>query len=93
MEFIRINRKALFKMIQSKWVFGESNAQEAFAIRQKIFIEEMGLSEEVHFDEYDKRALHLLVGEDDTWLATGKLYETEQKFYIGGIAVLPEIKR
>lgn len=79
-------------MIESKWIFGDSEFNEAYKIRKEVFIDELGLSEAIHFDEYDKRALHVLIGEDGKYLATGRLYEDNQKFYIGGIAVLPEIR-
>lgn len=47
----------------------------------------------MHFDEFDERSLHVLLSEDNTYLATGRLYENEGKFFIGGIAVLPETRR
>lgn len=79
-------------MIQSKWVFGKSEFESVYDIRKKVFIDELGLSENVQFDEFDERSLHVLLGEDDKFMATGRLYEDDGKFFIGGIAVLPEIR-
>jgi len=80
-------------MIENKWVFRKADFDDIYAIRKKVFIDELGLSEDVHFDEFDERSLHVLLSEDNTYLATGRLYEDEGKFYIGGIAVLPEARR
>ncbi|MBN2879474.1 MAG: GNAT family N-acetyltransferase [Clostridia bacterium] len=79
-------------MIYSKWLFGKSDFSEAYNIRKQVFVTGLGLSEEAQFDEYDARAFHLLIGEDDKFVATGRLYETGGSFYIGGIAVLPEVR-
>ena len=79
-------------MIQSKWIFRKADFDDIYKIRKKVFIEDLGLTEEIHFDEYDERALHVLLMEANACLATGRLYENEGKFYIGGIAVLPEAR-
>jgi len=80
-------------MIQSKWLFGKDEFDDVYKIRKQVFVDDLGLSENAQFDEYDKRALHVLLSEDDTSVATGRLYEDKGKFYIGGIAVLPEARR
>ena len=79
-------------MIESKWVFRKADFDDIYAIRKKVFIDDLGLTEDVHFDEFDQRSLHVLLSEGGTYLATGRLYENEGKFFIGGIAVLPEAR-
>lgn len=79
-------------MIQTKWVFGANESQDAYDIRRQVFIGELGHNEELHFDQHDRAALHVLVGEGDTWLATGRLYDADGQFNIGPIAVLPAIR-
>jgi len=80
-------------MIESKWIFRKADFDDIYAVRKKVFIEDLGLSEDVHFDEFDERSLHVLLSEDSSHLATGRLYEDGGKFYIGGIAVLPEARK
>ena len=80
-------------MIQSKWVFRKSDFTDIYKIRKNVFIDGLGLSEDIHFDEFDERALHVLLSEDDKYLATGRLYEDGGKFFIGGIAVLEEARK
>lgn len=79
-------------MIENKWVFRKAEFDDIYKIRKKVFIDELGLSEDVHFDAYDERSLHVLISEGGTYLATGRLYEDDGKFYIGGIAVLKEVR-
>lgn len=79
-------------MIQSKWSFGKSEFDGIRAVRDQVFIEELGLSENIQFDEYDRRALHILLSEDSSNVATGRLYEDNGKFYIGAIAVIKEAR-
>jgi len=79
-------------MVESKWSFGKSEFDDIRSIRNKVFIEELGLSENVHFDQYDSRALHILISEDGLKAASGRLYEDEGIFYIGAIAVIPEAR-
>ena len=79
-------------MIQSRWTFGKSEFDDIYDIRKKVFISELGLNKEVHFDSYDNRALHVIISEDEIKVAAGRLYEDEGEFYIGAIAVIPEAR-
>ncbi|MEX1375959.1 MAG: GNAT family N-acetyltransferase [Eubacteriales bacterium] len=79
-------------MIEGKWIFGKDNFDEIYNIRKKVFIDDLGLSENTHFDEYDSRAMHVLLLDDDKPVATGRVYEYNGTFTIGGIAVLPEAR-
>ena len=79
-------------MIEGKWLFGKDEFDDIYNIRKKVFIEDLGLSEDIHFDEYDNRAMHALLLDNDNPVATGKVYEDGGIFTIGGIAVLPEAR-
>ncbi len=65
---------------------------EARNIRQKVFIDEQGFKHE--FDHIDPIATHLVIFEDDTAVATARLFKgkTEKDFIIGRIAVLPDYR-
>jgi len=67
-------------------------------IREKVFIEEQGFSNE--FDEIDEQSIHLLLYIDKKPVATGRLYKkmtdgenTEVIYAIGRVAVLPEYRK
>lgn len=63
---------------------------EARDIRTRVFIEEQGFVEE--FDEIDHIALHAVLFDGDTAVATGRLFPTENSktsMHIGRVAVLP----
>lgn len=62
---------------------------EARDIRTRVFIEEQGFVNE--FDEIDRTALHLVLFDGDTAVATGRLFpaETPGAMHIGRVAVLP----
>ena len=54
----------------------ENLPQDAMCIREKVFMEEQGFCQE--FDEIDEIALHGLLYEDETAVATARLYFDEK---------------
>ena len=60
-------------------------------IRQKVFVEEQGFKHE--FDDIDSIAYHALILDDESVIATGRLYTDDNLLYhIGRIAVLPDYR-
>ena len=71
----------------------ENLPQDAMCIREKVFMEEQVFCQE--FDEIDEIALHGVLYEDETAVATARLYfdEKEHKcFVIGRLAVVREYR-
>ena len=63
--------------------------KQAYAIRQKVFIEEQGVPQEMELDEFDPIASHALAFQGDQCIGTGRLIETTQNAgQIGRMAVL-----
>ena len=61
------------------------------AVRTAVFVDEQGFQQE--FDDIDAHAFHLLVYDDDTAIAAGRLYtEDGMLYHIGRIAVLPDYR-
>ena len=61
---------------------------DCIEIRQKVFVEEQGFKNE--FDDIDSKAYHALISDDESVIATGRLYTNDNFIYhIGRIAVLP----
>lgn len=76
---------------------GLENLPLAGEIRRKVFIEEQGFSEELEFDETDAAAWHILLTDNGSPVATGRLYQKDNRrpklYTIGRLAVLPEYRK
>lgn len=92
-------------MIQGKLLSYGDDLSEAFAIRRKVFVEEMGIPEDKEFEEFEQEAIHVLVYEEDmpekqnggvsspkTIVATGRITYDGENCEIGHIAVLKEYR-
>ena len=67
--------------------------KQAYAIRQKVFIEEQGVPRELELDEYDPMAWHALAFSGDQCIGTGRLIELSQNAgQIGRMAVLTDFR-
>ncbi|AHF98553.1 acetyltransferase [Halostagnicola larsenii XH-48] len=40
--------------------------EDAFSVRQTVFVEEQGVDEDIEYDEYEDEAVHFVAYEDDT---------------------------
>ena len=68
-------------------------SKQAYAIRQKVFIEEQGVPQEMEVDEFDPIASHALAFQGDQCIGTGRLIETTQNAgQIGRMAVLADFR-
>ena len=67
--------------------------KQAYAIRQKVFIEEQGVPRELELDEYDPMAWHALAFRKGQCIGTGRLVEVAQNAgQIGRMAVLADFR-
>lgn len=66
--------------------------QEAIDIRTAVFINEQGFQDE--FDDIDKKAIHIVLFEDNKPIAICRVYYSEDKkcYVIGRIAVMKEYR-
>lgn len=68
-------------------------SKQAYAIRQKVFIEEQGVPRELELDESDPIAWHALAFCKDQCIGTGRLVEIAQNAgQIGRMAVLADFR-
>lgn len=66
---------------------------DAAHIREKVFIEEQQIPAELEFDEYDFIATHVVMYIEEIPIGTGRLLlKSDNKWYIGRIAVLKEYR-
>lgn len=78
-------------MIYGKWFPPGAEIPEAQAVRQAVFVEELGLSSDLAHDELDALShTAVLYNADKNPAATGRIYYFEDAFWIGSIAVLPD---
>ena len=76
-------------MITGKWLRGSEDLTPALKVRQDVFVTEQGFPAETERDEYDERAVHaLLFDEDGNPAATGRLFVDDDGYWrIGRMAV------
>ena len=75
-----------YQCIKAKWPEHETDIRN---IRQRVFIDEFGISPELEWDNQDQGAQYVLIYDDNKAIATGRLLMTGQ---IGRMAVLPDYR-
>ena len=81
-------------MITGKFIRGDQDLSEAKEIRMSVFVDEQGFPAESEMDEYDARAIHCLLYDDDHKpSATARLFIDDDGYWrIGRVAVLREMR-
>ena len=65
-------------MVTVKVVETEQEKKLAFAVREKVFVEEQGVPRHLELDEFDDNAIHFIVQSDDgNTIAAARLREIE----------------
>jgi|GEM_PF-1602388 len=77
-------------MIKYKEYFGPN--KDAFFVREKVFINECGVSRESEYDEYDRDSYQIVIYVDDMPVATGRMFLDNGVDHIGRICVLKEFR-
>lgn len=68
------------------------HADLAFAIRQKVFVEEQKVDGDEEYDEFESIATHYLVFVDDQPAATSRWRHTDKGIKLERFSVLPEFR-
>ena len=68
------------------------HADLAFAIRQKVFVEEQKVDGDEEYDEHESIATHYLVFVDDKPAATSRWRHTDKGIKLERFSVLPEFR-
>lgn len=77
-------------MIKAYFVLGVEDISVPLSIRTKVFVDEQGFSLASENDDFDSRALHVIISDDDVPCATGRLYFANGVWNIGRVCVLSE---
>ncbi len=72
--------------VNVKITYGIDRNPFAKEIRQRVFVNEQGFENE--FDEIDEKAWHIVVFLGEIPVATARLYQQNEDFHIGRVAVL-----
>jgi len=81
-------------MIRGKFLLtGDPQSAFVYGIRKEVFADELGYGAESIIDEHDKMSVYALVlDDDDTPSATGRLYIDGDRFRIGSVCVLKQAR-
>lgn len=77
-------------MVEGKFITGKKQFEAIYEIRKKVFCEEQNIPEELEFDLLDEEAIHVLIKEKETYVATARLIHVGGQYRIGRVAVLKE---
>ena len=87
-----INSDTVILVIEVKIIQGDAGLKDAFEIRRRVFIEEQNVPKELELDEMDRIASHFILYLDKTPIGTARLFEKDDIYYIGRMAVLKEYR-
>ena len=79
-------------MNKIKILHGDEDLNDAYKIRQLVFIEEQKVPSELEWDEMDKIATHFILYFNDIPIGTARTFVKDGIWYIGRMAVLKEYR-
>lgn len=71
---------------------GLEKIEDAYKVREKVFIKEQGVEEKIEKDDFDKEATHVIIYDKEIPIATARLIEKSGIYSIGRVAVLKEYR-
>lgn len=80
-------------MIAVKHIETNEELQQAFDIREKVYIEEQQIDRADEFDEFDATSEHFLATESGVPCGTGRYRQTSEGIKLERFAVLPEFRK
>lgn len=80
-------------MNRIKWLSSDDDLSEALKIRNEVFVKEQGIDPELEFDGSDSYAISVLIYEDNTPVATGRIILADDNYTLGRICVLKEYRK
>lgn len=78
------------KSMEIKWSKGKEDFNDAWMIREEVFINEQNVPRELEEDGFDDVAHHIVIYENNKPIAVGRLIEKNSS--IGRVAVLKEYR-
>lgn len=75
-----------------RWTKGNEDFEDAFSVREKVFIIEQNVDEEDELDTFDDLAWHIVLYDDRIPIATGRVFKKRDSCVIGRVCVLKEYR-
>lgn len=79
-------------MIRVKLVESQDELDQAFAIREKVFSEDLGVAWEETFDRFDQESIHFIAFYDKEPAGSARYRHTEKGIRLERFAVSPEFR-
>jgi predicted GNAT family N-acyltransferase len=79
-------------MLYANWIHGTEDIANARAVREAVFVNEQGVNPDIEFDAFDAMAWHAVAMDDQTPIATGRVYLDKGEFHIDRLSVLPDYR-
>lgn len=80
-------------MVFTKIVETKKELQDAFFVREEVFVKEQGIPRPLEKDEYDEIATHFVAYVDDSPIAAGRVRFKDQIAIVDRVCVLPPFRR
>lgn len=80
-------------MITAKRVETEKEREDAFFVRQKVFVEEQDVPVHLELDDYDQSAIHFIAYDDEMPIGAGRIREPEPGIAkVERVCILPQFR-
>ncbi|GAB5523246.1 MAG: GNAT family N-acetyltransferase [Roseivirga sp.] len=79
-------------MIRVKLVESQDELDQAFAIREKVFTEDLGVEWEETFDRFDQESVHFIAFFDETPAGSCRYRQTEKGVRLERFVVAPQFR-
>ena len=80
--------------ITFKLVTNDKELRDALAVREQVFIQEQGVSEDLEYDGFDSEALHMVVKDGNRVIGTARVrFPTTNQAKIERMAILKPFRR
>lgn len=80
-------------MITAKRVETEKEREDAFFVRQKVFVEEQDVPVHLELDDYDQSAIHFIAYDDEMPIGAGRIREPEPGVAkVERVCILPQFR-
>ena len=77
-----------------KLVTGDVELQEAFEVRRQVFVREQDISEDLVFDEHDRKALHMVVKDGERVIGSARVqFLDDNQAKLERMAILKHYRR
>ncbi len=69
------------------------NIEKIHAIRREVFIDEQKVPEDLEMDGKDDMCVHITIETKDKVIATTRIIQKDEKYYVGRVAVLKDFRQ